>query len=37
MLFCGVEGERGETLGGRKNVKKLRFLPHFFVNKIHNG
>lgn len=22
LLFCGVEGERGETLGGRKNVKK---------------
>lgn len=22
LLCCGLEGERGETLGGRKNVKK---------------
>ena len=34
ILFCEVEGERGETLGSRKNVKKSRLLPYFFVNKI---
>lgn len=37
LLCCGVEGERGETLGGRKNVKKSRLLPCFFVNKIYNN
>lgn len=34
LLCCGLEGEREETLGGRKNVKKSRPLPYFFVNKI---
>ena len=37
MLFCEVEGERGEMLGDRKNVKKSRLLPYFFVNKIYNS
>lgn len=37
LLCCGLEGERGETLGGRKKVKKSRLLPCFFVNKIYNS